>query len=234
MSPIENISGEKLYIIWQNIIKVVTTIGFDVSVTMTDQHQSNVKFFEKVLENSLNAAYKESHLNGLYKDNPFTHDNRIFFLFDIIHLYKNFYNNFLRHKLFECPFFPPADDHTQIIQANFSHIQELYDLEAGKPERMAFKLSKKMLNSSSIEKTNVQLANICFHESTINGLRYYANNGYPYFQGTAAFLQIIHDWFSIINVKSLYAGQKSREKFREPIYQQDRNFQLDYLENVIC
>ena len=86
-----------------------------------------------------------------------------------------------------------------------------------------------MLNPSSIEKTNVQLANICFHESTINGLRYYANNGYPYFQGTAAFLQIIHDWFSIINVKSLYAGQKSREKFREPIYQQDRNFQLDYL-----
>ena len=37
MSPIENIGGEKLYMIWQNIIKVVTTIGFDVSVTMTDQ-----------------------------------------------------------------------------------------------------------------------------------------------------------------------------------------------------
>ena len=126
----------KSYIIWQNIIKVVTTIGFDVSVTMTDQHQSNVKVFEKVLENSLNAAYKESH--GLYKYNPFVHVKRIFFLFDTIHLYKKCYNNFLRYKLFECPFFPPADDHTQIIQANFSHIQELYDLEAGKPERMAF------------------------------------------------------------------------------------------------
>ena len=92
--------------------------------------------------------------------------------------------------------------------ANFGDLRELYDLEVLKPERKAYKLSYRVLDPNSIEKCNVQLAVSCFHESTINGLRYYANNGYPHFVGTADFLEIIHRWYSVLNVKSLYSGQK--------------------------
>ena len=93
---------------------------------------------------------------------------------------------------------------------------------------MAHKLNKKMLNPTSIEKTNVGLANACFHESTINALRFYSTQGYPSFKGTAAFLEIIRNWFNVVNVKSQFSGQKSRDERRNAVYFGDRS-QLDFL-----
>ena len=63
------------------------------------------------------------------------------------------------------------------LQANFSHVKQLYALELGKPIKMAHRLSDKVLNPATIERTDVSLANACFHESTIHGLKYYSNMG---------------------------------------------------------
>ena len=41
--------------------------------------------------------------------------------------------------------------------------------------------------STGIGKTDVGLADSCFHESTINALRYYSNHGYSRFFETAEF-----------------------------------------------
>ena len=72
------------------------------------------------------------------------------------------------------------------------------------------------------------LANSCFHDSTINGLKYYATKGYPSFENTAAFLQIIRNWFDVVNTKSQFSGQKSRNERRDAVYFGDR-YQLDFL-----
>ena len=40
MSPIHNLNSEKLLKVWNNVIRVVTKIGFDVVLTMVDGHQS--------------------------------------------------------------------------------------------------------------------------------------------------------------------------------------------------
>ena len=95
---------------------------------------------------------------------------------------------------------------------------------------MAHKLNKKMLNPTSIEKSNVGLANSCFHESTINALRYYSTRGYSSFADTATFLQIIRDWFNVVNVKSLFSGQKNRDERRDPVTFGNRH-QLDFLQD---
>ena len=80
------------------------------------------------------------------------------------------------------------------MQARFSDLNDVFDLELCKPEKKeAHKLSKKMLNPTSIEKSSVALVNSCFHKSTIFALRYYSSHGYPYFKETADFLQIIRD-----------------------------------------
>ena len=74
-----------------------------------------------------------------------------------------------------------------------------------------------MLDPSTLEKTNVQLANSFFHESTINALRYYANHGHPEFKGTADVLQIIRNWFNTVNVRSEFEGQRTRDPHRNPV-----------------
>ena len=59
-------------------------------------------------------------------------------------------------------------------------------------------------------------------------MKHYAAHGYPEFLETAKFLQIIRDWFDVINVKRLgQAGRKLNER-RNEITKSDRR-QLEYL-----
>ena len=232
MSPQSNISAEKILVVWKNLMKVLTEIGFEVRITMNDQHPSNVKFFGLLLGKSVNLALKESRLCGLYTLNPYN-GQKVFLAFDTTHVFKNFYGNFQTYKHFEFPSFKDGVLHRELsTRANFNDLQVLYDMEISKPERKAYKLNQKILNPKSIEKTNAQLAVGCFHDSTINALRYYSSKGYPQFEGTADFLQVIRNWFSIFNVKSLYSGQKSRNPYQKPIYKSDDD-NLKFLENFI-
>ena len=47
MFPIVGINAEKLYSIWKNVVSQMTAIGFDIAVTMTDGHSSNMKLITR-------------------------------------------------------------------------------------------------------------------------------------------------------------------------------------------
>ena len=100
MTPITNINSDKLHVIWNNNMQVLTQIGFDVCVTMTDGHDSNVNFF-----NELRGG--KNILKPI--QNPFDSEKQVFLLFDPVHLFKNFYNNFLRKITFTYPAFQFID-----------------------------------------------------------------------------------------------------------------------------
>ena len=95
-------------------------------------------------------------------------------------------------------------------------------MELGKPIKMAYRLSDRVLNPASIERTNVSLADACFHQSTINALKYYANHGFPDFLQTANVLQIFRDWFNVVNVKSRYSDQRTRDVNRAAITRENK------------
>ena len=96
---------------------------------------------------------------------------------------------------------------------------------------MAHKLSEKVINPFSIEKTIVRLADACFHESTIKALEYFRDHGYPHFSPTAEILQVIRNWWNIMNVKSRYIGINKRDRKREEI--DDENCEsIQYLRDV--
>ena len=46
---IVNIDADILYQVWLNVVKAVTEIQFDITVTMTDGHKSNVRLFKEKL-----------------------------------------------------------------------------------------------------------------------------------------------------------------------------------------
>ena len=45
MSPITNISAEKIHQVWEDVVKKVTELDFNVVATTCDCHSSNMKFF---------------------------------------------------------------------------------------------------------------------------------------------------------------------------------------------
>ena len=187
---------QKLHKVWSNVTKVATEIGFDIVVTMTDGHSAKVKLFNTKLLQGLNT-FTLNQWSG----------NNIYLLYDTVHLFKNVYNNFLNKESFCCP----TLDGTGILHPNFAHIRELYHLEVRKVPKIAHKLTDVVLNPANIEKTNVKLADACFHESTINALNYFSDNGYPHFKDTATFSSIIRNWFNIVDAKNPEQGNHTRD-----------------------
>ena len=68
MNTIVNINAEKLKKIWQNNVEVSSNIGFDVVVTMTDDHEGNSKFFRSI---SANESFDNFIKNPLTKQVQF-------------------------------------------------------------------------------------------------------------------------------------------------------------------
>ena len=210
MYPVNNLTAAKQYAMWWSAVKNLTEIGFDTVVTMTDGNEVKAKCFKDYICNGTMQ---------LWVDNPFAPGKRIFLMFDPTHLFKNFYNNFLKKEDFS---FPSFEDECKIFRASVDHVKELYELEFGKPIKMAYKLSDQVLNPSTIEKTNVRLADSFFHESTINALQYHSKNGHEDFAETAELLEIFRKWFNAVNVKSLFGAQRTRDKGRSAIKKEDR------------
>ena len=174
MSPIDTINAEKIEKVWRSCLTVLKDIGFDVRLTVADGLDANAKFYKNI---SKDIAPKSKILN------PASPPDFIALAHDTTHLFKNIYNNLCNYGTFVCPSFTEKDVQ---YTAKFSHVCELYELELNKPIKLAHKLNHKVLSPSSLEKTNVKLADSFFHESTINALEYYAKNaGHPDFANTA-------------------------------------------------
>ena len=47
MLPIININADILHSVWKNVVSQISDIGFDIYVTMTDGHSSNMSLFNK-------------------------------------------------------------------------------------------------------------------------------------------------------------------------------------------
>ena len=81
MAPISNISADKLYKIWIDVVTKVSKIGFDTPVTMTDGHSSNMSLFNKKLLKCKTDMYTIIDVDTQAKNFP---------CYDFTHLFKNF------------------------------------------------------------------------------------------------------------------------------------------------
>ena len=95
--------------------------------------------------------------------------------------------------------------------------------------KMAYRLTDRVLNSTSIERVNVQLAVAATHESTVAALRFYSQRDeYRDFGQTANFLEMLKKWFSIVNVKTAYTHVRLHDSIRAPPSREER-CGLDFL-----
>ena len=102
MVPIVNSNADILHSVWKNVVSQISKIGFDIAVTMTDGHSSNMSLInKKILKNE----------QGLFVYNEDKRDSKIIPKYDNTHLFKNFYNNwskkidfYILHFTFYIPF----------------------------------------------------------------------------------------------------------------------------------
>ena len=84
-------------------------------------------------------------------------------------------------------------------------------------------LTDRVLNPTSIERVNVQLAVAATHESTVAALRFYSQRDeYRDFGQTANLLEMLRKWFSIVNVKTAYTHVRLHDPIRAPPSREER------------
>ena len=104
------------------------------------------------------------------------------------------------------------------MHVNIDYLVSIYNRELGMEAKMAHRLTDKVLNPSSIERTNVQLVGAATQESTTTALIYYADKcNMPAYKETAAFLRLVRKWFTICNVKTNYSHCQCNDPDRVPV-----------------
>ncbi|TRY71061.1 hypothetical protein TCAL_16415, partial [Tigriopus californicus] len=185
MVPVSKISAQLIEKWYLRVLKLVTKLAFDIAATISDAHLANRKFFAAISGGEMVESIA----------NPFKEDSKTFSMFDSVHLFKNINNNLVNRRTFRCPSF-----------------DELYHQECANAGRFAFKLLDQVLGPKLIEKTNVLLANSCFHNSTIQALQGFWNH---------------------VNVKDTYAHVQLRDNQQQPIDFENQD-SLNFLMQFDC
>jgi hypothetical protein len=213
MVPLTSINSGVIKEWWSRVVQEVTPMGFDIVATIVDAHSSNRRFYtEELCGGSLQT----------YIPHPVNSGSKIFLLFDSVHAFKNIYNNLINKGEFKCPPFAGKP-----MAAKAQHVRDLYQLEMGRSVKYGHKLTERVLNPKSIEKTNVDLACRFFHESTVHGLQYFAKHeGKSEWEDTANFFQLVLRFWNTVNVKNPRSGFQKRDDTRRPISVNDKDQSL--------
>lgn len=201
--PIFRINGHLIKENFLPLVRFLENSGLLIDAVITDNHAANRRFF-KLMTDDQSLRISVPH--------PCSSTRPLFLLFDTTHNIKNMYNNFMKKRSFEVPTDLLSDPQNQCqYKVLFSDIETIYHEELGKPIKVGYKITKKVLNPVGIERISAKLSHALFDESTIHALELYG------FTSTLKFFKTIRKYIDIVNVKSPTAGYQKRNNVRNPV-----------------
>ena len=203
--PVQRMTSEYLTQLIKDVIRIVTGAGYTIVSILSDNNVVNRKSFIS-LGGSDNLVP--------YMINPVNNVDKIYFLFDSVHLLKSVRNNWINlkntHKTFT---FPNIEDNTVILHASFDHLKVVYNIEINSTLKQAFKLTQKSLFPHSIERQNVRLGLKIFDDSTAKALIIMGPKHAQLlnWKGTSTFILVIIKLWDMLNIKSYGKGIRLRK-----------------------
>ena len=204
--PVKSLHAEELKKLTLQVLKVLYECGYVVLSLICDNNRMNRNTFKFLCGDTIKT----------FINNPFNPTEKIFLLFDTVHLFKSVRNNWLNQGNEEQSFiFPYIEDTRIVLSANLKDLKVLHLSEESSLVKLAPSLSKKVLYPSSIERQNVSLAVRLFDEKNIVALQTFFKD--QCLVGSAEFIKTILSWWKIVNVGTPETGHRLRDPFREPI-----------------
>ena len=208
--PSRKMNADDLFHFTKQVIVGLEEIGLKVICVITDNNAINSKAMKRFSpENNLQICYPH----------PVDKERPLFFMFDPVHILKCIRNNWINLRD-QCLKFPPFKASLKkILSAPFMTIKILQSLEADLLLKHAYNLSLKAINPSNLEKQNVKLVLQIFNEYLVQALLSKGEKcAYlDSYKEVAEFVDTITNWWTIMNVKSLDKGIKSKNKYAEPL-----------------
>ncbi|XP_072159205.1 uncharacterized protein [Bemisia tabaci] len=232
--PVRKLNGELLHKLTLQVLKVMEEVGFRVLAMSCDDNQVNVKMYKLLGNGKLEISIPH----------PFNPEERLFLLFDSVHLFKNCRNNWINapEKVLKIPkiewtseksfnivdkdnlldFSGLEDDligtEVETVDARFSNVIDLFNAEKNTVVKLAPRLNRKTVYPSSVERQNVKLVVNLFHDTTIAALETLKKDGaVTDAEGAINILKLFGCWWKISNVKTPVKGKRINDSWCEPI-----------------
>ncbi|KAH9379508.1 hypothetical protein HPB48_020435 [Haemaphysalis longicornis] len=113
--------------------------------------------------------------------------------------------------------------------ASFATIRELYSKESHHLLKHGYRLSRKALYQSNIERQNVKLAMQIFNDFLPGALRAL---GTKHNDATATFIEIVIKWWKVVNVKTPLKGKRLQDQFQQPVFSVDNDPKVYFLSTL--
>ena len=165
------------------IIEQIKNLDGNVVAIVCDDNRTNQSFFRKFDCIS-----------------PWLTADNIFLLYDYVHLIKCVRNNWITEKIGELEFTMNVEKRV----AKWDDLRKLHQLELQELAKMS-KLTNIAVNLTPIERQNVPTCLKEFCEETLKLHQGICDN-----DGTVSFIDLIIEFWNIVNVKDLYAGVRNR------------------------
>jgi hypothetical protein len=227
--PVKSINAEQLFVFIKKTVIGLYSIGFKVVCVVTDNNSINRKAMTLF---STPPELKIAYCHPSDKTMP------LFYVIDSVHIYKCVRNNWLNQKdEYQTILFPTFGNYSTketLNPASFSSIKALYNLEAQRLVKYAYGLNRKSLFPNNFEKQNVKFVMNIFNQFVIEGLMAAGGeHGILNYKTTAEFIEIICNWWKVVNVKTKYKGVRNKDILEEPLKNQDDNSGYSFLKKIL-
>ncbi|GBO03880.1 hypothetical protein AVEN_62404-1, partial [Araneus ventricosus] len=210
--PMKNQTADDLYCQTLKVLQMLNDCKYNALCSISDNNRINRNMFTQMCQGNL--------VNCI--SNPVEPENKLFLLFDTVHLIKSVRNNWFNEKtLGQVLCFPSPDNSSKISLAKLQYLKDIYETEKSNLIKNAPKLSQKVLYPT-FEKQNVLLALNIFHESNIAALAHEAGEKGKDTMGTKEFIDQFLKWWNIVNVKNSEKGKRLKNPFCDPIRSKDQ------------
>ncbi|GFW07780.1 THAP-type domain-containing protein [Trichonephila clavipes] len=223
--PVKKIDGEKLFAVVKKTIVELDGIEFKVIGAVSDNNSINRKAMSNFsVPPKLSIVYPH----------PSDSFNPLFFVIDSVHIFKCIRNNWINQKnAGQCFYFPDFEDHNKfpLLEANFSTLKQLYDIESNNLVKFTYGLTLKTLSPTNLEKQNVKLVLKIFNNFVIQGLQLLGEqHELISYETTSIFISLICTWWKIVNVKTPLKGQHLLDPYQQPITLSPDNQTCEFLQ----
>nr|XP_042912929.1 uncharacterized protein LOC122272950 [Parasteatoda tepidariorum] len=211
--PVKSITADILFSIIKKTIIGLENIGYKVIAIVTDNNAINGKAM---------SYFSDPPKMQIAYPHPVNPQRLLFYIIDAVHIFKCIRNNWLNQRNDGCCIFYPnfQDSHciNKLETASFNTLRKLYELEHAQLVKYGYGLTLKALNPTNIERQNVQLVVRIFNEFIVKALLEFGEKqSLNYYQGTAAFIEIILRWWWVENVKSSDKGIRLKNVYMYPL-----------------
>ena len=113
ITPVSHITTKGIKDMFYQVLRNLNDIGFTIVSVATDAHGTNQSFHRSLGQNGEHPEYIINPYSGGAND-------RIYTMYDTVHLFKNIYFDLLNQKNLLCPPFPGTDSP---MHAKFIHLK---------------------------------------------------------------------------------------------------------------